>query len=425
VSASFVPWVITGILGFIALLLAFAFWSARHRGHTEWSAIGEVPRGERFPEMIAALSLASLTHGNDVRLLQNGDGYFPELLKAIEGAKSSVHFETFLWKSGAVSARLVMALSDAARRGVPVRVLLDGIGGMIDREERQALESSGVKLVFFNSARLENLGSFNTRDHRKLAIIDGLVGFVGGHCVVDDWLGHAQDKKHFRDTTARVEGPIVTQLQAAFSDNWTEAAGEVLVGEELFPAQPEKGNIPVHLAYLNLGRRSSSVKVLHHIAIEAAQHDLVIQNPYFLPYDGAKDALCRAKKRGVRVRVMVPDRDATDSKLVSRAGHHGIRPLLECGIEIYMYDRTLLHQKVLVVDDDWSVIGSTNFDDRSFDINEEISMSVFDRGIAKELVDAFEVDVKHAHRVTLESWKSRSVFDKVQDWAAWSFRDQL
>lgn len=419
------PWVLAAILAIVALVFGLGFWGARHRGFTKWSAIGTIERGPRFPEMAAALSLATLTRGNAVRLLQNGDGYFPELLAAIDGAEGSVHFETFLWKSGNASARLTQAFAAAARRGVAVRVLLDGIGGTIGDVEKETLKDAGVKLCFYNSARLRNLGAYNTRDHRKLCVIDGRLGFVGGHCIVDDWLGNAEDRHHFRDTTARVEGPIVTHLQAAFSDNWTEAAGEVLVGEALFPEQPIAGNITAHLAYLSLGRRTSAVKLLHHLAIESAQRDLVIQNPYFLPQDAARDAICRARKRGVRVRVMVPDRDATDSKMVSRAGAHGLRPLLECGVEIYMYDKTLLHQKVMVIDGAWSLVGSTNFDDRSFDINEEISMSVFSEPIAEELLEAFEHDLASAHRVTLEAWRSRSLADKVWDWAAWSFRDQL
>jgi cardiolipin synthase len=423
---SALPWILAAVFGSLTLLLGFAVYTMKHQLHVGWSEIGAIQRGERFADMVATLSLGSLTTGNEVRLLQNGKGFFPELLDAIRGAKSSVHFETFLWKSGECSAQLVDAFCERARAGIAVRVLLDGLGGrLMSKEEREQLAAAGAELAFFNPVRLRNFGSVNTRDHRKIAIIDGCIGFIGGHCVVDDWLGDADDKKHFRDTSARVEGPIVTQLQGAFSDNWTEAAGKLLIGEELFPKQSEKGPTTAHLAYVNLGRRSSSVKVLHHIAIECAQRELLIQNPYFLPYDGAKDALCRAAKRGVRVRVMVPATDATDSKLVSRAGHHGLRPLLEGGVEIYLYQRTLLHQKVFVVDREWAAIGSTNFDDRSFEINEEISMSVFDPDIACELADEFAADLRHTKQMTLEEWRSRGMVEKVQDWLAWSVRDQL
>jgi cardiolipin synthase len=419
------PWVLVGVLGFTTLLFGWAFWSMKLELRTRWAEVGAIRRGARFEEMIATLSLGCLTTGNDVRLLQNGDGFFPELLGTIARAKSSVHFETFLWKSGTLSAQIVAALSERARAGVAVRVLLDGIGGKISSEEQAALADAGVVLRFYNPARVRNLGTYNTRDHRKLAVVDGRIGFVGGHCIVDDWLGDADGPKRFRDTSARIEGPIVTQLQGAFSENWTEAAGEILVGEELYPEQPQAGSAKAHLAYLNLMRRSTAPKVLHHLAIEAAQREIVIQNPYFLPFRGAREALCRARERGVRVRVMIPTRDATDAKLVSFATAYALRPLLECGVEVYLYDRTLLHQKVFVIDGEWAGIGSTNFDDRSMDINEEITMSIFDRDVATELLDAFEADLAHTRRLTLEEWRSRSFADKAQSWLAWTVRAQL
>ncbi|MDQ3037684.1 MAG: phospholipase D-like domain-containing protein [Myxococcota bacterium] len=419
------PWILVVVLGLTTLVLGWAFWSMKLELRTRWAEVGAIRPGPRFEEMIATLSLGHLSDGNDVRLLQNGDGFFPALLEEIARAKSSVHFETFLWKPGELSARLVDALCERARRGVAVRVLLDGIGGGISDAEKAALEQAGAQLRFYNRARLRNLGTFNTRDHRKLAVIDGCIGFLGGHCIGDDWLGNADHKKHFRDTSARIEGPIVTQLQGAFSENWTEAAGEILVGEELYPEQPAKGSVKAHLAYLNLARRSSSPKLLHHLAIESARREVVIQNPYFLPFSGARDALCRARKRGVRVRVMIPTREATDAKLVSHATAHALRPLLECGVEIFMYDRTLLHQKVFVIDGEWAGIGSTNFDDRSMDINEEITMSIFDRGVASELLDAFEADLAHARRMTLGEWQSRGFVEKAQGWLAWSVRAQL
>ncbi|UJR83278.1 phospholipase D-like domain-containing protein [Sandaracinus amylolyticus] len=419
------PWILVAVFGATTALLGWALWSVKLELYTRWSEVGPLRRGERFDEMIATLSLSTLTHCNDLRILQNGDAYFAALLADIRAARSSVHFETFLWKTGECSAALVDALCDRARADVPVRVLLDGIGGKIEREERERLEASGATVVFYNHARFRNLGTYNTRDHRKLAVIDGCIGYVGGHCITDDWLGDAQDRAHFRDTSARVEGPIVTQLQGVFSDNWTEAAGELLVGEELFPAPRASGHVTAHLSYLSLARRTSSLKVLHHLAIESAEREILIQNPYFLPFGGARDALCRARKRGVRVRVMVPSREATDAKIVSHATRHALRPLLECGIEVYLYDLTLLHQKVFVIDGVWAGIGSTNFDDRSMDINEEVTLSVFDEGVAQELAAAFEADLAHARRLGLEEWRSRSVLEKAADWLAWNARAQL
>lgn len=419
------PWVLVIVLGVTTLVLGWAFWSMKLELRTRWAQVGAIEPGPRFPEMIATLSLGSMCDGNDVRLLQNGDDFFSELLGQMALAESSIHFETFLWKPGRLSAWVVDALSERARAGIRVRVLLDGVGGKISSEERQALEEAGVTVRFYNAARFRNLGTYNTRDHRKLAVVDGRVGFVGGHCITDDWLGDAEDRAHFRDTSARVEGPIVTQLQGAFSENWTEAAGEILVGEELYPPQPRAGEVRAHLSYLNLARRSSAPKVLHHLAIAAARREITIQNPYFLPFGGARDALCGARERGVRVRVMIPTRAATDAKIVSHATAHALRPLLECGVEIYLYDRTLLHQKVFVIDGEWAGIGSTNFDERSMDINEEITMSVFDRGVAAELLEAFEADLAHCRRLTVEQWRGRGFLERATGWLAWRARAQL
>ena len=422
---TYLPWILVAILGATTLFLLWAVWSIKLELRTHWSEVGAIEPGPRFETMIATLSLSSLTHGNQIELLHNGDQYFPALFSAIRSATVSVHFETFLWKTGTCSAMLVEALCERARAGVPVRVLLDGIGGKISDDERATLDAAGVHVSFFSHQLLKNIGEYNTRDHRKIAIVDGRVGFIGGHCITDDWLGNAQDRKHFRDITARVEGPIVTQLQGAFSDNWTESAGELLVGEDLYPEQPQKGSATAHLAYLSLARRSSSVKILHHLAIESAKHEILIQNPYFLPFSGARDALCRARKRGVRVRVMIPALEATDAKLVSHATSHALRPLLECGVEIYLYQRTLLHQKVFVIDRAWSAIGSTNFDERSMDINEEISMSVFDEDLAAELAETFDADLRHTTRLGLEEWSARPLLEKAQDWVAWRLRAQL
>jgi cardiolipin synthase A/B len=417
---------LSGLLFVACVLLGLILWSRTHKVHTRWSALQIPQRGPQFHEMVAGLTLGATEAGNRVEVLRNGDGFFDVLLADIAQARHSVHFETYLWRTGTLTRRFATALAERARAGVDVRVLIDGEGGkeMTD-DERQGLRDAGVHLGFYNPRTLRNVGTYNTRDHRKIVVLDGRLGFVGGHCFTDEWQGNAQDRRHYRDTSARVQGPIVMHLQAAFSENWTEVCGEILADEKLFPALEPVGDACAHLAYVSIGRRASSVKILHHVAIEAARESVLIQNPYFLPDEDAIGALRRAVQRGVRVRLMKPTLEASDNRLVQHACHHGLRPVLESGVEVYDYDHTLLHQKVMVIDGQWAMIGSTNFDDRSFDINDEITLSVFDETTARELTEDFEADLVHCRKVTVNEWNARGWGHRIADWAAFRLRTQL
>tara|TARA_B100001750_G_scaffold33490_1_gene23375 strand:+ start:550 stop:1824 length:1275 start_codon:yes stop_codon:yes gene_type:complete len=416
----------TAILAILLFFAVSAIWSMTHLRRGQWKTLDtQDSRGERFGEMVARLTLSCMTEGNAVELFQNG-AFFDRLEEAIGAADQSVHFETFLWKTGELSARLVRSFVAAAERGVEVRMILDGEGGKkMSETERQTLRDAGVMLCFFNPRSWRNIGTYNARDHRKMVVVDSRLAFVGGHCVTDEWQGDAQDRKHYRDITAQVRGPVVGELQAAFTENWTEVTGKLLAGEKYFPDLEPVGDARAHLAYVNVQRRVSAVKALHILAIASAQESVTIQNPYFLPDEGARTALLRAVERGVRVRVMTPTIDATDNGLVLHAMRSGLRPLLEGGVEIYGYDRTLLHQKVLTVDGHWSLVGSTNFDFRSFEINDEISVSLFDEDLAAELVRTFEEDLAHCHRYTLAMLEKRTVVDRSLDRLAWVAREQL
>jgi len=307
-----------------------------------------------------------------------------------------------------------------------VRLLVDASGGhKMDKDLSELMTAAGVKIARFHPVRFSNLGRLNARDHRKFVIIDGRTGYIGGYGIAEEWTGHAQDKEHWRDTGLRMTGPIVNRLQGAFSENWIEETGEIIAGERYFPKPVATGSTPAHLAYTSPSGSISSVQVLYYLAIASARKEIIIQNPYLLPDENAILALEDAVKRGVQVKVMVPATTSTDSPIVQHASHHHFGTLLERGVRVWEYKKTLLHQKVIVVDGTWSCIGTTNFDDRSFQLNDEASVGVIDPGIAAGLKAAFENDLKSAEEGHFDEWKHRAFWHKLEDGLAYLARQQL
>lgn len=409
---------------FMLLLLLVLLWSILR----ERQSHVRVPDIARFSEVlpsIANLSGSPIQDGNAVRILQNGDEFFPALFADIARARESIHLETYVWWKGDVCARLSRALADKARQGVEVRLTLDATGsGKGDDELFDAMKQAGVKISFYHPFRLADLGLFNNRTHRKLAILDGRVGYVFGHGIAQEWTGHGQDKDHWRDTGVRLEGPIVNAVQGAFSENWVEQTGEVLAGDKYFPRLPEAGGVRAHLTVSSPQGGVSKLEMLYKLAIASAQKELTIQNPYFIPDGELVSLLDRAVKRGVRVRLMIPG-PVTDSSIVRHAGHRQFQELLDKGVEIYEYQRTLSHQKVMIVDGLWSHVGSTNFDDRSLDINDEASVGLIDPGVAGQLEAAFGRDVKDCKKLDAKTWSQRSAWHKLQDRLSYMVNEQL
>ncbi|MFZ2491342.1 MAG: phospholipase D-like domain-containing protein [Thermoanaerobaculia bacterium] len=405
------------------VVLAVIVWSIKRRGSVRLTN-GRWADGSPV-DTVAGLLQSTVVEGNAIELLQNGT-FFEALFADIERATATINIETFLAKEGQVTRRLTDLLVRKRKAGVEVRMLLDASGGKKygDRDVAR-LREAGCVVRKFHPFVLRNLGRFNQRTHRKIAIIDGRIGYVGGHCLVDTWLGEAQDLGHFRDITARVEGPVVNQLQSAFGENWIEECGEVLAGEQFFPAPAHAGSSKAHVVFASPSGAPSLLKLLHYIAIDGAQKSISIQNPYFLPDPDARRALLEAVRRGVEVRVMIPSADATDAKLVSHASHHRYGMLLEGGVRIFEYERTLLHQKVFTIDGSWSSVGSTNFDDRSFEINEEVSLVVWDDRLAQQLEDIFEEDLRHARERHADEWEKRSVAHKLRDGLSFLVNEQL
>lgn len=415
-------WVfILAVLGNVVLLLIL--WSVKRRRRPK--LLLESTGLEDFAPSIAGLTETTCVGGNRVELLQNG-ALWERVFDDLAVARATINFETFLCKEGDLTKRMADALAAKAREGVQVRVMLDGSGGKkFGKHGLARMKDAGVIVRRYHPLRISNLGIINNRDHRKIFVIDGRIAYVGGHCLTDNWLGDAQDKDHYRDITARVEGPVVCQLQSVFAENWVEETGEVPGGKNFFPALERCGDVDAHAVWLSPSSSPSTLKMLHYILIHCATERIRIQNPYFLPDPDARKALLEAVKRGVDVRVMIPHEKASDSPLVQHASHHHYGTLLKGGVKLFDYHRTLLHQKVIVVDGQCSAVGSTNFDDRSFEINDEISLVIYDRDIAAELERTFEEDCQYATAVEFEKWKHRPFLHKLRDFFSFALNEQL
>ena len=415
---------IGGILGII--ILALTVWSITREPNTRLRVRNLGGDLTTLMPSLVGLTQSSLEGGNAVRILQNGDGFFPVLFREIANAKQSIHLETFIWYDGKLTRQLIPLLARKAREGVEVRVLVDASGGkQLKGDTEKLLDDAGVKVAHFHPIRISNLGRLNNRDHRKLVILDGRVAFTGGFGFADEWTGNAQDREHYRDTSLRIEGPVVHRLQAAFSENWIEETGEIPADTKFFPHLTPVGTTPAHVAYTSPTGSISSVQILYYLAIKAAKREILIQNPYLLPDRAAIEALEEAVDRGVDVRIMVPSDDATDNALVQHASHHHFGTLLKRGVKIWEYDKTLLHQKVIVIDGLWASVGSTNFDDRSFQLNDEINVGLLDAQLAAQLRAAFADDLRHAKQRKFEEWSERSLWHKAVDGVAYLGRSQL
>jgi len=356
------------------------------------------------PQMIA---------GNRVEPLVNGDRIFPAMLEAIRGAKRTVTFETYVYYSGAIGAAFSRALAERARAGVKVHVIFDAVGaGKIDDEFVEEMTAAGVEVEKYNPLRWYTLAQMNNRTHRKLLVVDGRVGFTGGVGIADEWAGDAQGPGHWRDTHFRIEGPVVAQLQAAFMENWIEITGRVLHGAAYFPPLAPADGHTAQFFVSSPGGGGESMQLMYLLSVAAAAKSLRISASYFVPDDVEVRALAEAARRGARVQIIVPGPEI-DAEIVRRASRASWGELLRAGVEIYEYRPTMYHCKVMIVDGLWVSVGSTNFDSRSFSVNDEANLNVLDAGFAREQERIFAEDLKHARRVSLEQWRSRPWMEKV------------
>ena len=363
--------------------------------------------------------------GNRVLALHNGDEIFPAMLTAIRGAKLTITFETFIYWSGSVGDEFAAALIERAQSGVRVHVMLDWVGtSKMPVELTVRMTKAGIDVVRYHEVRWYTLGKLNNRTHRKVLVIDGLLGFTGGVGIADEWLGHAQDPDHRRDMHFRVEGPVVAQMQAAFLDNWIKTTGNVLHGDSYFPSIPRCGEQDMQMFISSPKGGSASMRLMYLAAITAAEHSIDIEAAYFVPDGLMSNELMAAQRRGVRIRVLLPDK-YIDSQTVKIASKREWGPLLECGVEIYRYEPTMLHCKMLIFDRYLVSVGSTNFDMRSFELNDEASLNIYDETFAVQMTQVFERDLLSSSVFTLGEWRARSAFQKFAETVLLPIRSQL
>jgi cardiolipin synthase len=366
-----------------------------------------------FLESMAGAADEPFLPGNKFELLNNGDAFFPSMLKAIQEAERSITIEAYIYWAGEIGMTFAKALAERASRGVKVKIMLDALGSAsIGSEILKVLERGGCHVAWYNPIRLTKLRRINNRTHRKSLIVDGRIGFTGGAGIADVWTGNAQDKDHWRDLQVRIEGPAVRPLQTGFAQNWLECTGELVSGPDFYPVLKPVGKLAIQTIMSSPETGASTARVMYVLAISAAQDSIEIANPYFVPDHLAIDLFRDAVKRGVRVRVMVAGKP--NETIMARWNSLRLYgALLEAGVELMEYNRTLLHHKSMVVDGLWCTVGTTNFDTRSFSHNEETNVCVCDEGIARELNEMFKADAVYCERISLEAWRSRPLFDKV------------
>jgi len=367
----------------------------------------------------------SIVPGNKVTLLEDGDQIFPAMLDAIRGARTSITFETYIWWSGEIGEQFSRALCERAKSGIPVNVTVDWAGSMkMDNAMLEAMQACGVQIKRYRPLHWYNLGRLNNRTHRKLLIVDGRVGFTGGVGIGDSWLGHAQDPDHWHDLHFRIEGPVVSQVQAAFNDNWIKTTGRVLNGDTYFPDVQPAGDMRAHMFIASPAGGSESMHLMFLMAIAASTTSIDVEAAYFIPDPLLRDALIAARKRGVRIRLLLPG-PHIDSETVRIATKKEWGPLLAAGAEIHLYQPTMLHVKLMIIDGYMVSVGSTNLDQRSFQLNDEASLNVYDADFARQMTEVFERDLKKAKPYTFAMWEKRPLKERLSERFIMPIKSQL
>jgi cardiolipin synthase A/B len=425
------PWWVTllAILGAIAVAgaLITLFWSVGRR--PDVLKVTDVPPVDSpdFLLSVAGAAGSPIERGGTAQLLNNGVEIFPALLEAIRGARQTINFAVYIWEPGQVSDQMFAALTERARAGVQVRLLLDGIGGLRAPEEGlKALKAAGGKVEPFRPPRFGKFTRFHKRNHRRAIVIDGDIAFTGGAAVGDKWIGNADTEEHWRDTMTRVTGPPAAGIQTAFVALWAPVAGELLSGPSFFPPLPSGPGAGTMLTIAIASSPSSEDHPLRLFLAQtflSARHKLYIATPYFVPDEMLRKAVISRARAGVDVRILLPD-EHTDAKLIRRTSHHYYAELLDAGVRIYEYQPTMMHNKVVVVDGQWSVVGSANMDIRSHELNQENVLGILDAGFAGQVEAAFQRDLKQSSAIDPVRWARRGPWSRFLERASAVFEEQ-
>jgi cardiolipin synthase A/B len=379
----------------------------------------------QFKREIGTLLGPPILGGNRVANLENGAEIFPAMLDAIRQAQRTIDFETYIYWSGDIGREFVDALAERARAGVEVQVLIDWVGSQkMDEALLDRLKAAGVKVERYHPLKWYHLARMNNRTHRKLLVVDGRIGFTGGVGIADNWDGNADSPDHWRDSHYRIEGPAVAQMQAAFLDNWIKTTGAVLRGGGYFPELAAAGNSEAQVFTASPSGGGDSMLLMYLMSITAAEKTIDLSAAYFVPDELTRAALIDALRRGVRLRIIVPG-TKIDAEVVRKASRANWGELLEAGAEIHEYQPTMFHCKTLIVDRQLVSVGSTNFDNRSFRLNDEANLNIYDAEFAGRVTAVFERDLGQSRRITLESWRDRPWHEKLQEKASALLSSQL
>ncbi|MDQ6630229.1 MAG: cardiolipin synthase [Verrucomicrobiota bacterium] len=378
-----------------------------------------------FRESIGYLLGPLLEDGNRVKELVNGDQVFPAMLEAARGAKKTITMEMYIWASGKLSDEFIQVFSERARAGVNVKCLVDGVGSIhLKKEDIVKMKAAGVQFVFYGREKWWKFKpNLNHRTHRKIMVVDGTIGFMGGVCIEDKWLGNAESLDVWRDTHFRIEGPAVKQMQAIFAANWLQTTGEVIQGADYFPESKTFGDSLLQCFKSGPSEGKDNARILHLFSIAAARKTIRLSHAYFVPDDLAITVLLAARKRGVEIEVIVPGKN--DSAIGRAASRSRWGKLLEAGVKFYAFQPALYHCKEMIVDDLWVTAGSMNFDSRSFHLNDEANFNVLDKNFAAAQIKVFEEDKSKSKPLTLADFNRRPWYNKWGDYCAGFLRSML
>ncbi len=381
---------------------------------------------DQFLWNLEAITDAKLNHCNKIEVFTNGDQFYEAELQAIRQAKKNIDIEAYIFQEGEIARQFVEALTERARAGVKVKFVIDALGSMGTKDAYfDDLKGAGGKFAWYHPVRWYNIPHYNNRTHRELMVIDGAVGFIGGAGIADHWYKQTKkDQPRWRDTMVRVEGDAVPNLQATFAENWLEANGELISGPDYFPIiHRDRAQTAMIVNSMPSAGGSTRARVLMQTLIASAHQSILITTPYFLPDQSMKEEIMRARKRGVDVKIITPGKKS-DHMVTRSSSERSFGPLLQAGVRIFEYLPAMIHAKILIVDGVWSVVGSTNFDNRSFGLNDEVNMAVFDESLANRLEQDFVRDMSHSEEVTYERWERRPLWQRGTELFGWVIERQ-
>jgi len=419
---------VVGAIAIIGVVIGLFFTLGRRP--EEWKLTDEPAAGtHEFMSSLAGVAGTPLRTGGSVRLLNNG-AFFEPLLAAIRGSKRSINFLVYIWEPGRATDQVIDALCERSRAGVQVRVLLDAVGGLrAPKEPFEKLKAVGGQVVSYRSARPGRFSRFHKRNHRRSIVMDGRLGFTGGSAIADKWLGNASNENEWRDFMVEVTGPLAASVQSGFVATWAHSTGEILAGPDFFPEAADAAPAVPGNSLLHVGISSAPASENHPLRLfffqsfHAARKKLYIATPYFVPEKALRRSVAERAKAGVDVRLLLPD-EHTDATLIRLTSRHYYEGLLEAGVRIYEYKRTMMHCKSFVIDDIFSVVGSANLDIRSQELNDEIVLGIQDAEFARVMEQTFLEDLKQSQEIKLAEWKKRGLFQRAKEVVASRLAEQ-